>query len=71
MRRRGEPEQLPVVGTIIWIFHMEYKSITAPEADGVECLNTRYYLKKTSIPLLSVVPNNEDFTLSDAICGAL
>lgn len=50
---------------------MEYKSITAPEADGVECLNTRYYLKKTSIPLLSVVPNNEDFTLSDAICGAL
>lgn len=42
----------------------------APKADGVQCLKTRYYLNETSIPLLSIILNNEDFTPSDSISGA-
>lgn len=42
----------------------------APEADGVRCLKTQYYLSETSIPLLSITLNNKDFTPSDSISGA-
>lgn len=41
----------------------------APQADGVQRLKTRYYLNETSIPLLSIILNNEDFTPSDPISG--
>lgn len=42
----------------------------APKADGAQCLKTWYYLHETSIPLLSIILNNEDFTPSDSIGGA-
>lgn len=36
----------------------------------MQCLKTRYYLNETSIPLLSITLNNEDFTPHDSISGA-
>lgn len=45
-------------------------SQAAPEADGMRCLKTPYYLNETSIPLLSITLDNKDFTLSNSISGA-
>lgn len=36
----------------------------------MQCLKTQYYLNETSIPLLSITLNNEDFTPSDSISRA-